>query len=218
MHVNQVRLKREEPIEKTDGHECYELQLALCGGKTEADVIEEVSFQGSLEKIIQTAEGWIDDRTEGYPKSAVHALLLNAFMYRDFDSTRCTEVLIYSNRIEICYQGTFGNDYTAACEATKSGITLTLQMNQTGVVSMLSGGRVKSTLFAGVDLNKNEKILMAYVNKHGVISNAEARALVHVGTTATRNLLNGLADKGYLRAEGANRGRKYFLSEGLSTK
>lgn len=211
MHVNQVRLKREESIEKTDGHECYELQLALYGGKTETDVIEEASCQGSLEKIIQVAEGWVDDRTEGYPTSAVHELLLNAFMYRDFDSTRCTKVLIYANRIEICYQGAFGGDYTAACEAAKEGITLTLQMNQTGVVSMLSGGRVKSTLYTGVDLNKNERILMDYVNRHGAISNAEARALVHVGTTATRNLLNGLADKGYLRAEGANRGRKYSL-------
>ena len=36
--------------------------------------------------------------------------------------------------------------------------------------------------------------------------------IVHVGTTAARSLLNGLVDRGYLRAEGENRGRKYYLA------
>ena len=44
------------------------------------------------------------------------------------------------------------------------------------------------------------------------LPDAAAREIVHVGTTAARSLLNGLVDRGYLRAEGENRGRKYYLA------
>lgn len=208
MHVNQVRLRRETDRENTN---LYELQLAFCEDLTGTEVIESEHMQGSLDQVVHAAEGWIADRTEGYPKSAVRELLLNAVMHRNLDSTQCVKIRICCNRIEIYYQGSLGNDYTAACEAAKTGITLILQINQNGVISMLSGGKVKSVPKRYTDLNKNEQILMDYIGVHGVISNAEARELIHVGTTATRNLLNGLADKGYLRAEGANRGRKYYL-------
>lgn len=210
MHVNQVRLRRETDRENTN---LYELQLAFCEDMTGTEVIESEHIQGNLDQVVHAAERWMSDRTEGYLKPAVRELLLNALTHRNFDSTQCVELLICGNRLEISYQGSLGNDYTAACEAAKMGMTLSLQINEKGVISMLSGGKVKSVSNQYTDLNKNERILMDYISVHGVISNAEARELIHVGTTATRNLLNSLVDKGYLRAEGANRGRKYYLED-----
>ena len=60
--------------------------------------------------------------------------------------------------------------------------------------------------------NKNEKMILTYLETHDWLTNAAAREIVHVGTTAARSLLNGLVDRGYLRAEGENRGRKYYLA------
>ena len=71
---------------------------------------------------------------------------------------------------------------------------------------------LKSSTLAA-DFNKNEKMILTYLETHDWLTNAAAREIVHVGTTAARSLLNGLVDRGYLRAEGENRGRKYYLAE-----
>lgn len=99
-----------------------------------------------------------------------------------------------------------------ACKQPDSGSGITFQMDKGGVTVILSGGRIKSTHEESVDLNKNEALIIRYLKEHGSVTNAAAREIVHVGTTATRNLLNGLVDRGYLRAEGENRGRKYYLN------
>lgn len=91
---------------------------------------------------------------------------------------------------------------------------MNLQKDKSGVVVVLSGGRLRSTQkrVYGVDLTANECMILEYLRQHEWVSNASAREIVHMGTTATRNLLNGLVDKGFLIAEGENRGRKYYLT------
>lgn len=44
-------------------------------------------------------------------------------------------------------------------------------------------------------------MILTYLETHDWLTNAAAREIVHVGTTAARSLLNGLVDRGYLRAE-----------------
>lgn len=99
----------------------------------------------------------------------------------------------------------------AICAQPDSDIKITFQRDKDGVAAVLSGSRIKSTQNASVDLNKKEALIIGYLKEHGSVTNAAAREIIHVGTTATRNLLNGLVDRGYLRAEGENRGRKYYL-------
>jgi len=85
-------------------------------------------------------------------------------------------------------------------------------LDKGGVTVWVSGGRIKSIQSADVDFKKNEKMILTYLETHDWLTNAAAREIVHVGTTAARSLLNGLVDRGYLRAEGENRGRKYYLA------
>ncbi len=58
-------------------------------------------FHGRWEKVIAEAEENIQKETEGYPESAVHELLINAFCHRNFDSTQCNQIILFENRIEI---------------------------------------------------------------------------------------------------------------------
>lgn len=98
------------------------------------------------------------------------------------------------------------------CTQADSGSRIMFRQDKGGVTAVLSGGRMKSTHEESVDFNKNEALIIRYLKEHGSVTNAVAREIVHVGTTAARNLLNGLVDRGYLRAEGENRGRRYYLS------
>lgn len=98
---------------------------------------------------------------------------------------------------------------------SNTGIKMKLQQDKGGVVAVLSGGKLRSmqkNVF-GMNLTANEHIILEYLSRHTWVSNALAREMVHMGTTATRNLLNGLVDKGILIAEGENRGRKYCLTD-----
>ncbi len=99
------------------------------------------------------------------------------------------------------------------CSQENSGIGIMFQQDKGGFAAVLTGGRMKSTQEESADLNKNEILVVRYVQEHGSVTNASAREIVGVGTTATRNLLNGLVDKGILIAEGENRGRKYCLTD-----
>lgn len=96
-----------------------------------------------------------------------------------------------------------------------AGIGMKLQRDKGGVVAVLSGGKLQSTQKRAleIDLTSNERMILEYLREHRWVSNALAREMVHMGTTATRNLLNGLVDKGILIAEGENRGRKYCLTD-----
>lgn len=62
-----------------------------------------------------------------------------------------------------------------------------------------------------VDLTTKEMMIISYLQTHEAITNAAARKITGVGTTAARNLLNGLVAKRYLEASGEHRGRKYHL-------
>lgn len=208
-------------------------------------------FHGIWEKVIAEAEENIQKETEGYPKSAVHELLINAFCHRNFDSTQCNQIVIFENHIEIFNPGIFPEGYDAddfcsrgqrpvpanpliartlyylgymnglglglknakdVCD--NAGIQMKLQRDKSGVVAVLSGGRLRSITKDqfGENLTANECMILEYLRQHTWVSNASAREIVHMGTTATRNLLNGLVDKGFLIAEGENRGRKYYLT------
>ena len=208
-------------------------------------------FHGRWEKVIAEAEENIQKETEGYPESAVHELLINAFCHRNFYSTQCNQIIIFENRIEIFNPGVFpeGYDEEDFCSGGQrpipanpliartlyylgcmdglgmglkkaknvcdnAGIRMNLQKDKSGVVVVLSGGRLRSTQkrVYGVDLTANECMMLEYLRQHEWVSNASAREIVHMGTTATRTLLNGLVDKGFLIAEGENRGRKYYLT------
>ena len=68
-------------------------------------------FHGRWEKVIAEAEENIQKETEGYPESAVHELLINAFCHRNFDSTQCNQIILFENRIEIFNPGVFPEGY-----------------------------------------------------------------------------------------------------------
>ena len=97
-------------------------------------------------------------------------------------------------------------------QAAGQKMDVSWQLDKGGVTVWLSGGRIKSIQPTDVNVNKNEKMILTYLETHDWLTNAAAREIVHVGTTAARSLLNGLVDRGYLRAEGENRGRKYYLA------
>lgn len=168
-------------------------------------------------------------------------MLINAFVHRDFNSTQCNEVLIFADHIEIFNPGAFPEGYEVedftsreqrpvprnpliarilyymgCTDGIGNGLQkvsdVSWQLDKGGVTVWVSGGRIKSIQPADVDFNKNEKMILTYLETHDWLTNAAAREIVHVGTTAARSLLNGLVDRGYLRAEGENRGRKYYLA------
>ncbi len=229
-----------------------ELQMVVCEDDARHNITESQRVYGSLLKVIQIGEQYIMERTEGYPASAVHELLINAFCHRNFDSTQCNQIVIFENHIEIFNPGIFPEGYAAddfcsrgqrpvpmnpliartlyylgymnglglglknvkdVCD--NAGIRMKLQRDKGGVVAVLSGGRLCSVPKDkfGEDLTANERMILEYLCQHAWVSNASAREIVHMGTTATRNLLNGLVDKGFLIAEGENRGRKYCLTD-----
>ena len=101
----------------------------------------------------------------------------------------------------------------SVCENAE--IQMKLQRDKGGVVAVLSGGRLRKKQEDpfGTGLTANERVVLEYLRQYSWVSNASAREIVHMGTTATRNLLNGLVDKGLLKAEGENRGRKYCLTD-----
>ena len=94
-----------------------------------------------------------------------------------------------------------------------SGVKVSFHQDKGGVVVALKGGHKKTICNKyDVALNNHEQTVLDYLSNHSWVTNALVREIVGVGTTATRNLLNGLVDKGFLIAEGENRGRKYYLS------
>ena len=107
--------------------------------------------------------------------------------------------------------GTGLRDVIELCNQSESDIRINFQLDKGGVVVELSGGKRKSVQGDADNFSKNERMIMAYLKEHDSVTNAAAREIVHIGTTATRGLLNGLVDRGYLRAEGENRGRRYYL-------
>lgn len=98
-----------------------------------------------------------------------------------------------------------------------SGVKVSFHQDKGGVVVVLKGG-YKKTICNKYDvaLNNHEQTVLDYLSNHSWVTNALVREIVGVGTTATRKLLNGLVDKGFLIAEGENRGRKYYLSDSIN--
>lgn len=218
-----------------------ELQMAVCKDGTRHKITESQRAQGAILQVIRAAERFILERTEGYSEKILHELLINAFVHRDFNSTQCNEVLIFADHIEIFNPGAFPEGYEVedftsreqrpvprnpliarilyymgCTDGIGNGLQkvsdVSLQLDKGGVTVWVSGGRIKSIQSADVDFKKNEKMILTYLETHDWLTNAAAREIVHVGTTAARSLLNGLVDRGYLRAEGENRGRKYYLA------
>ena len=98
-----------------------------------------------------------------------------------------------------------------------SGVKVCFHQDKGGVVVVLKGGHKRTIRNKyGFSLNNHEQNILDYLSNHSWVTNASAREIVGVGTTAARNLLNGLADKGFLIAEGENRGRKYYLSDSIN--
>ena len=218
-----------------------ELQMAVCKDGTRHKITESQRAQGAILQVIRAAERFILERTEGYSEKILHELLINAFVHRDFNSTQCNEVLIFADHIEIFNPGAFPEGYEVedftsreqrpvprnpliarilyymgCTDGIGNGLQkvsdVSWQLDKGGVTVWVFGGRIKSIQPADVDFNKNEKMILTYLETHDWLTNAAAREIVHVGTTAARSLLNGLVDRGYLRAEGENRGRKYYLA------
>lgn len=207
-----------------------ELQMAVCKDGTRHKITESQRAQGAILQVIRAAERFILERTEGYSEKILHELLLNAFVHRDFNSTQCNEVLIFADHIEIFNPGAFPEGYEVedftsreqrpvprnpliarilyymgCTDGIGNGLQkvsdVSWQLDKGGVTVWVSGGRIKSIQPADVDFNKNEKMILTYLETHDWLTNAAAREIVHVGTTAARSLLNGLVDRGYLRAE-----------------
>lgn len=231
-----------------------EIQLAVCEDNTRSHIHESQRVHGTLPSVIKGTEDFVESRTEGYPQSVIHELLINAFEHRDFNSPQYNEVLIFEDRIEVFNPGRFPDGYQVedfivkgqrpvprnpmvarilyytgdtsgvggglqrieeTCMQNGSDNRIRFCLDKGGVVAVLSGGKLrkKQEDAFGTGLTANERVVLEYLRQHVWVSNASAREIVHMGTTATRNLLNGLVDKGLLKAEGENRGRKYCLTD-----
>ncbi len=111
-----------------------------------------------------------------------------------------------------------------ACE--KAGIDLEFRKEDLGFAVIFRNGCLQEEMQANpdgvdlcstksVDLTAKEMMIITYLQTHEDITNAAARKITGVGTTAARNLLNGLVAKRYLAASGEHRGRKYHLIQSI---
>ena len=129
--------------------------------------------------------------------------------------TQCNEVLIFADHIEIFNPGAFPEGYEVEDFTSREqrpvprNPLIARILYYMGCTDGIGNGLQK---VSDVYFKKNEKMILTYLETHDWLTNAAAREIVHVGTTAARSLLNGLVDRGYLRAEGENRGRKYYLA------
>ena len=122
-------------------------------------------------------------------------------------------VLYYTG--DLCGMGLGLKKVQQICK--NSGVKVCFHQDKGGVVVVLKGGHKRTIRNKyGFSLNNHEQNILDYLSNHSWVTNASAREIVGVGTTAARNLLNGLADKGFLIAEGENRGRKYYLSDSIN--
>ncbi|MGL5637925.1 MAG: RNA-binding domain-containing protein [Cetobacterium sp.] len=107
-------------------------------------------------------------------------------------------------------------------ERAGSGIKTILQtVNGLGLQNPtieVSQNRIKFTLpdtliLDNAHLNKNEKIILAFILEHGEIKNKDVQDLLNLKRTAALNALNLLLEKNFIMQIGKGRGNKYLLKK-----
>lgn len=107
-------------------------------------------------------------------------------------------------------------------ERAGSGIKTILQtVNGLGLQNPtieVSQNRIKFTLpdtliLDSAHLNKNEKIILAFILEHGEIKNKDVQDLLNLKRTAALNALNLLLEKNFIMQIGKGRGNKYLLKK-----
>ena len=61
------------------------------------------------------------------------------------------------------------------------------------------------------DINSKELTIIDYLKENDFITNKKVRELLSVSTEAAKRLLQSMVKKGYIIAEGMNKGRRYRL-------